>query len=295
MNERNVKLQPQWRPAQALWMSHISSRNNHSHYHSDSKQIEDESAARMDDDEYEIPLRDQRYFRAGIKRKRVKFVSSTSNEAAVQSLPTTPSKSASDAYLSIVFGKPVEALRATSAPPAPDNSIADLDVAQSEATFDNAAPIARCAICSLPIQSMDTEARHESSIAHQICLEHSHPPSHVDRRRKGLAVLEGQGWDPDSRRGLGTEGAGILHPVKAKENPNRAGLGVPKQQLPVKVQSEPKLDAGKVRLLEVEGKKKAEKLRNAFYRSEDVERYLGEEGEINQSLDLAAFTRAKRR
>lgn len=63
--------------------------------------------ANMDDDEYEIPLRDQRYFGAGIKRKRIQFVSSTSQEAASTSLPTTPSTSAADRYLSIVLKKPI--------------------------------------------------------------------------------------------------------------------------------------------------------------------------------------------
>lgn len=37
-----------------------------------------------------------------------------------------------------------------------------------------------------------------------------------------------------------------------------------------------RLDAGKVRERDQEGRKKAEGLRNAFYRSEEVERYLGQ-------------------
>jgi hypothetical protein len=37
-----------------------------------------------------------------------------------------------------------------------------------------------------------------------------------------------------------------------------------------------KLDAGKVRRLKQEGKKKAERLRNSFYMSDDVQKYLGE-------------------
>ena len=45
---------------------------------------------------------------------------------------------------------------------------------------------------------------------------------------------------------------------------------LPEKEKPVK------LDAGKVRLMEQEGKKKAEKLRNSFYMSDDVQKYLGE-------------------
>ena len=73
--------------------------------------------AAIDDDEYEIPLRDQRVFGASLKRKRVKFVPSSTNGATVQSLPTTPSASAADQYLSIVFNKSVPAERSVSAPP----------------------------------------------------------------------------------------------------------------------------------------------------------------------------------
>ena len=111
-----------------------------------------------------------------------------------------------------------------------------------------------------------------------------------------MAVLERQGWDPDGRRGLGAEGEGKLHPVKAKENPMKAGLGMKAKDLEVKVVEKPvTLDAGKVRQKAMENKKKAERLRNAFYRSEDMERYLGVEGETNVNLDLTVFKRSKRR
>ena len=56
-----------------------------------------------------------------------------------------------------------------------------------------------------------------------------------------------------------------------------------------------RLDAGKVRLMEEEGKKKTQKLRDAFYRSDDMEKYLGGEGEVNSKLDLAAFKKSRRR
>ena len=87
--------------------------------------------------------------------------------------------------------------------------------------------------------------------------------------------MASQGWDPDSRKGLGADGEGILHPIKAKENPHRAGLGVQPSVLK-KVDKPSRLDAGKVGKLEKEGREKAQRLRESFYRSEDVVRYLGE-------------------
>ena len=181
--------------------------------------------ANLQGDEYEIPLRDQRFFGAGLKRKRVQFVPSRSQNDSVQSSPATPNVSAATQYLSIVLKKPAEADRAASAPPenivtASENQISGAE--QMVETSGNQTD-RTCEICKRPVAVQDTAAQHETSIAHQICLEHSHPPSHVDRRRKGLAVLESQGWDPDSRKGLGAGGAGILHPIKAKENESRAG------------------------------------------------------------------------
>lgn len=257
--------------------------------------------AAYEDDEYEIPLRDQPYFGAGIKRKRVKFVSSSTTESQVQSSPATPSQSAADAYLSIVFKKDRPVDRSSSAPPVDRTTDATIPDGATPSPLDehedgasNASQT--CNICNRRTESETSAIAHESSIAHQICLEHSHPPSHLDRRRKGLTVLESHGWDPDSRKGLGTEGDGILYPIKAKENPPRAGLGLdPRSRQAVEVARAPKLDAGKIKDLDTQGKKQAQKLRDAFYRSEDVEKYLGVEGATNMSLDVSAFKKAKRR
>ncbi|EMC91658.1 hypothetical protein BAUCODRAFT_79319 [Baudoinia panamericana UAMH 10762] len=202
----------------------------------------------LDDDEYEIPLRDQRYFGSGVKRKRIQFVPSTPG-TSIRSLPSPSVASAADRYLAIVLKRPQVA---------------------TTAHEENL-----CDICHLPVAVSDA-TRHKTSIAHQVCLQHSHPPSDVDRTRKGLAVLERQGWDPDSRLGLGAAGDGRLHPVKAVENADRLGLGANREK--VKKSERPaKLDAGKVKLLEKAKQKEAEALRNAFYRSEEVERYLGQQ------------------
>ncbi|KAK5740408.1 hypothetical protein LTR17_004671 [Elasticomyces elasticus] len=228
-----------------------------------------------DDDEYEVPLRDQRFFGAGVKRKRIQFVPSSNEATSTQSLPPVARESAAKRYLDIVLKQSDK----------PTQNEAD----ESESKRPTQT---RCDICHLPITSTDTTSTpHESSIAHQICLEHSHPPSHLDRSRVGLTIMQGQDWDPDSRRGLGAGGEGRLHPVKAVENPKKAGLGARFEKIKV-VEKPVKLDPGKMKLQELAGKKKAERLRNAFYRSEEVEKYLGQE-DGGSRLDMKAFGRSR--
>lgn len=53
------------------------------------------------------------------------------------------------------------------------------------------------------------------------------------------------------------------------------GLVLPKEAERRKKEKPTKLDAGKVRKMHERDKKKAEKLQEMFYRSDDVERYLG--------------------
>lgn len=241
-----------------------------------------------EDDEYEIPLRDQRYFGAGLKRKRVRFVPATESTQPIgsASLPTTPSaSSAADRYLAIVLGQSNTVERASSAPVgeqvvAEPSEAKEADTSEGDASLEITKPLddasaLYCDLCHRNIAANVSRAAHESSIAHQISLQHSFPPSHVDRERKGLAVLQDHGWDPDSRLGLGAKGEGILQPIKAVDNPHKAGVGA--RLAPAKIKEKPvKLDAGKVRRLEQEGKKKAERLRNSFYMSDDVQKYLGE-------------------
>lgn len=241
-----------------------------------------------DDDEYEIPLRDQRYFGAGLKRKRIRFVPSTeqAQQKPSTSLPTTPrTSSAADRYLSIVLGQSNTTERSSSAPAgeqtaalaiqAKEPETAGSDTALEEPKQLNPDDGFECDVCRRRIGPKTSRAAHEGSIAHQISLQHSYPPSHVDRERKGLAVLQDHGWDPDSRLGLGAKGEGILQPIKAVDNPHKAGVGA--RLAPAVVKEKPvKLDAGRVRKMEQEGKKKAEQLRKSFYMSDDVQKYLGE-------------------
>lgn len=235
----------------------------------------------INDDKYESSLRDQRYFGAGIRRKRINFVASTSTQPVARARPPSATSTVAARYLSTVLPQrqtkePIVAL----APIQDGGRSAKHGSEEVEAPSlpgtdaENLQAGAVCEICHRPFICKESSASHFSSISHQICLQHSHPPSHVDRRRKGLAVLEGQGWDPDGRKGLGRVGDGILHPLKTRGNAGKAGLGLHHMKSEP-VEKPTKLDAGKVRLLESEGKKKAARLREAFYRNEDVEKYLG--------------------
>ena len=223
----------------------------------------------IDDDEYEVPLRDQRYFGSGLKRNRVKFVPSASTSESAQSARPASSVSVADRYRAAVLKQNVADVSGNGAQDLkPERNLPAVETAINESHT-------ACEICHRPINSNDSTVAHHSSIAHQICLQHSYPPSHLDRGRKGLALLESQGWDPDSRQGLGSRGNGMRYPIKATENPKRVGLGMRLASLKA-VEKPVKLDAGKVRMMEKEGKEKAERLRESFYRSEDVVRYLGE-------------------
>ncbi|KZF23245.1 putative G-patch domain protein [Xylona heveae TC161] len=227
-----------------------------------------------EDEEYFVPLQDQRYFGAGIKRQRVQFVRANSAEATVQPpRQNAPSSSVGDRYLSIVLPK--------SAPVTPPNGGTERE--ELEPANDQEEIPKTCEICHLPLNPESSaeshNTPHETSIAHQVCLEHSHPPSHLDRGRLGLKYLSSYGWDPDSRQGLGSKGEGILNPLKGKVKNDTVGLGVKFSKDPKvnAAQKKPaaKLNAKQVRQQEEEGKKRRARLQEMFYRNEDLEKYLG--------------------
>ncbi|KAL8790981.1 MAG: hypothetical protein Q9195_006126 [Heterodermia aff. obscurata] len=219
------------------------------------------------DQEYTIPLQDQRVFGAGLKRKRIHFV-----PAGISSSPPPPhpppTTNPGQRYLSIVLG---------------DTKSTIQDKADAETTPEALTPDThRCEICNLPISTIADESAggakpHESSLVHQVCLAHSHPPSHLDRNRAGLRYLSSYGWDPDSRLGLGAKGEGVRVPIKAMVKNDTVGLGVEKavgkrQRVAAKVE---RLDAKGVRRKELEGRKRGERLQQIFYGADDVEKYLG--------------------
>ncbi|KAI0150474.1 hypothetical protein GGR57DRAFT_472932 [Xylariaceae sp. FL1272] len=229
----------------------------------------DESVSN-DNDYGEVPLHRMRPFGAGLKRKRVVFVpASKDSQDQDSTTPSKPSPSVSDMYLSLVL--PDKAAE----PAAPDATTTATTTGQSI-----------CEICQLPtnpdstvvVTGTSSTRPHEASIAHQVCLSHSHPPSAVDRSRMGLGVLQSQGWDPDARQGLGASNKGMQFPIKPKPKYDTLGLGV---QVPKNIATQKKetkvekIGAKKARKLAAEDKKRHEQLRRQFYGNEDVERYLG--------------------
>ncbi|GAM35521.1 G-patch domain protein [Talaromyces pinophilus] len=279
-----------------------------------------------DDEDYFVPLEDQRVFGAGIKRKRVPFVRATDDlHTTTPSAPisNTPARSVADIYSSIVLSKKHKT-DTRNADKQEKEAVADLKdeispapiatIASSETTIitqptseqqNDVVAVAEgsvCEICNLPVTAnppKDTDVDefeptstttkhtpHEASMVHQICLQHSHPPSHLDRTRPGLRYLTSYGWDPDSRVGLGAEGrTGILQPIRPKAKTSTSGLGLTKEDEDAiaarkglrKQQQEQrqKLNAKQVRLAHLADKKKGEKLRELFYASDDIQRYLG--------------------
>ncbi|OMP88082.1 hypothetical protein BK809_0002839 [Diplodia seriata] len=220
-----------------------------------------------DDETYTIPIKDQRYFGAGLKRTRVQFVPASS-PATLQ--PSASGPAVSDLYSSIVGGGRNTEPRSEQGSSSSGGGGGSSD---GQGHAQSTPEAERCAICNLPLAE-----GHESSLAHQVSLQHSHPPSVIERSRKGLSFLQAQGWDPDGRKGLGKGGEGILHPIKLKKKQDTVGLGcrVPKNASTHKVE---KLNAKETRQSEEALKKRHQRLQNLFYKSDDTLRYLGEDVE----------------
>ena len=121
-----------------------------------------------------------------------------------------------------------------------------------------------------------TPRQHEASIAHQVCIPHSHPPSHIDRIRPGLKYLSFYGWNADSRLGLGVNGDGIRIPIKTKLKNDNRGLGtITNGTARVTGGKVEKLDAGKVREDQEARRMKGDRLKEMFWFNDDVKRHLG--------------------
>lgn len=228
-----------------------------------------------DQDDYYVSLVDQRVFGAGIKRKRINFVPAASETTSIVKAPPAASGSAGDRYLSIVLKK--------------DSNLQSSADKEEQADPSSEEPNCNppiCPICGQATTGSDAdETCHESSIAHQICLEHSHVPSHLDRSHVGLKYLRDYGWDPDARTGLGARSEGIRIPIKAKEKNDSAGLGMAydaeehanrvKEPKKIKAAKMPtRLNAKQVRRTEDEKSKRAERLRQDMY-GQDLSQYLG--------------------
>lgn len=232
---------------------------------------------RDDSDDEDIPLHHKRPFGAGLKRTKIEFVKATDPDAG-NTVKAVGGQSASigDIYASIVLGSS-STDTASKSEPASDGKE---DTTSPPEKLPELPEPPICPVCSLPITT--TLQKHEASLAHQVSLEHSHPPSALDRSRMGLRALESQGWDPDSRLGLGREGEGTRFPIKILPKKDTLGVGA-KQPANQKVEEKPRpLTAKEMRALAEKERRKGERLQAEMYSRVDVEKYLrgngGEDG-----------------
>ena len=218
-------------------------------------------------DEGSIPLTSQAYLSNPAYRKHITFVPAA---FAATTSPREPASSAvisaADRYLSIVFTS-TEGTTISEAVVSPKEEISAPKIE---------APL--CPTCHFPLSSSPPTSsfyHHECLLAHQLSLPHSHPPSYLPRSNKGLQYLSSYGWDPDGRQGLGSGGEGIKVPIKAKMKTDTSGLGVRATKVRKEEPKKQMLDAGKVRKLVREEKRKKEKLQRELWGKDDVEKYLG--------------------
>jgi hypothetical protein len=225
---------------------------------------------RSDSEEDDIPLHHKKPFGAGLKRKKIEFIRAQDKDEGITAARDGASKGTAigDLYASVVLG----AGRAKSSP-APDGA-----GAEPEKTDEERADTPVCSVCSLPITASLDE--HNASLAHQVSLAHSHPPSALDRSRMGLRALKAHGWDPDARRGLGREGEGLRFPIKVSQKEDNLGIGaVLETKPPAEEKPKPRsLSAKERKALAQQEKTKAERLHREIYGRVDVERYLRGDG-----------------
>ncbi|KAH6635384.1 hypothetical protein B0J18DRAFT_472492 [Chaetomium sp. MPI-SDFR-AT-0129] len=242
-----------------------------------------------DDDYDDIPLEHQRPFGSGLHRRPIAFVSA-SGPGTLQSVdanrPTPkPQPNVADIYLSMVLSEDSRSQSAppsTTAPPPPKPSTPAPN-SDSPQGIEETCPVCRLPLTT-PSDSSDKNTDpskptpHTQSLAHQLCLPHSHPPSALDRTRMGLSYLAAHGWDPDARSGLGAAQQGIAYPVKAKVKDDVLGVGMvvsKREKEGAKKNGGRLLDAGKVRKMVGEERRRGERIREELFGDGRVERYLG--------------------
>lgn len=238
-----------------------------------------------DDDYDETPLQNKRPFGSGLHKKPViAFVpaSSENSESLPDSNNNEPEKpfNISEWYLAFVCKKP----SSSTDEPSPGTSIAS---PAAEDQKEGGSQTEMCEVCKIPFPTSGKIA-HITSISHQVRLPHSHPPSSLDRSRMGVSVLSDQGWDPDSRKGLGSSQQGIAYPLKPKPKDDKLGIGAMapakgkqnhllstnsggrKGETPKKI-----LGAGRMRRLYKEEKRRTARIHHELFGDDKLEKYLG--------------------
>jgi len=195
------------------------------------------------------------------------FVAARSPDSFSTPSASTPKAALGDNYLSLVLAAPSHAHAHATAPALAEKSV------EKQANTAVVATV-QCEICHLPLSSASDAKSHATSTAHQVCLQHTHVPSSLDRSRKGLQYLQSYGWDPDSRTGLGASRSGILAPIKPKEKTGKEGIGavlLTKRQQREKVK---KMGPKEIKKVEGQQRKRNDRLQSMFYTNGELEKYL---------------------
>ncbi|KAM7206856.1 hypothetical protein V8F20_002562 [Naviculisporaceae sp. PSN 640] len=244
-----------------------------------------------DDDYDETPLQHLRPFGAGLyKQPMINFV--PANENLSLSNPHQPEEeskqpSIAEMYLALV-SKPSPSPSVGSNTDPTNTHQTEVAVAKedSQSEFASSEPTTLCEVCKIQVPSAEM-LTHITSIPHQSRLPHSHPPSGLDRTRMGLAVLSNQGWDPDSRKGLGAAQQGIQFPLKPKPKEDKLGIGLkPPAAATVavaKITEKKIVGRGQARKLYKEEKRRAARIRMELSGDDKLERYLSK-GSLDQPV-----------
>ncbi|KPI35522.1 uncharacterized protein AB675_10924 [Cyphellophora attinorum] len=202
--------------------------------------------ADADDEDYFVPLEDQRVFGAGIKRKRIAFVPATDDATTTSAIPSTtspPKTTVADRYLSIVLQVPTDRkLPASNAP--------------STVTQDNS-----------PTSHLD-----RTSHGMRYLTSHGWDPD----ARVGLGA-NAQGIRYPIKAKPKHDTVGLRERVDADDAAATVKVRKADQQRPRSRERVVMVDAKEVRRREGEAKRRADKLRTLFYSNDEVERYLGAE------------------
>lgn len=232
----------------------------------------------LNDDDYdEIPLQHKRPFGAGLYRKpMINFVPANENHNVSNPSPDQSKEpSIAEIYLALV-SKKKPSPSSPNTEPSKTETEAENEDSQSESTT-------LCEVCKIQVAPSERLA-HITSIPHQSRLPHSHPPWGLNRSRMGLSVLSNQGWDPDSRKGLGASQQGIQFPLKPRPKEDKLGIGLkPAPPGTVAKTTEKKIvGRGQARKLYKEEKRKAARIRMELSGGGDkLERYLNK-GSLDQ-------------
>ncbi|CAI4212574.1 unnamed protein product [Parascedosporium putredinis] len=240
------------------------------------REEEEEEEEERDDNYDDTPLQHQKPFGAGFQRRQKSPLSAPSTPRPRRRKLRRPLSAGRGAATTAAASRSLSS-SSTRAPVPPSVLLGE----EEEEEEEPAAGL--CSVCGLTLDDGNgAPGKHEASIAHQVCLAHSHPPSALDRRRMGFRHLASRGWDADARLGLGAQGAGILNPLQPRQKVDKGGIGLPasvaQAREAAKKQREEKrkkLSVKEMRKLQAEEKKKAAWLHDMFYAKDDVLKHLG--------------------